>query len=859
MRQRKPRNRGWLMLLLALLAVFSMTACNGRAPSFDRTYADYKDGEQLATYVGENEDGTDGMLLYAPGVVQLTAENGQNQVAEADYEAGRYVFEAPSAELLALQPGDVFVMLPHPACPDGITARIETIAADGDRVTVTSGEMALGDLFEYVNLDMALPLSGFVYDASELDEGAEITLTGAQSASAPAVTLLSAGDADTTARVSPLAEGSSSYNTGIVLKRNMSLALGSFVPYGDASWHYDSSHVLAIKTVHVEFKFSAKDAYYYTGVWFDYETVWDGSLEFEGTWSSSASGLSWSWPRMQRFIPYTPIAVYIEANLDVSLSGSMGGKISQGESRTTGFTCELTERGSAPIKYDTLNGKRSNVSMELEGSAETTIGIECGIGIPHVAEAYVEARAGAQAVGALDLLETGSETNADEIHDCRKCIDGDVNLVYRLNSGLKATLFKEIANKKLEWNWYEGENAIKIGDFYASYRDDSGVQVELGAGECPHRRYRVDIAVQMPSGDRAGFARVKAVYPDQRTAETTMDAGGEGVLYLPSGDNVLSASLTGYRGEMHAAVEDRPASAAIRLEEAENQVYIIYDLSYNNLYTEGTTNDDNVIYYDDISAYPELESVLREMFPDAVFVNGEKDAWLYNGDVSAVEELCGNDLMPGDIVIVAGAGKVEPWPACGWEYYSYSPQPDISLLHSRPIWWPDALSSFNNLELRVCIALGVTPEQTEQYSLRGAADDLVLCDMYFSWSWYDEDWGDCPHAHEPHTCYIPIVREWIREEGWVVTAGGLLFDENYCVTGQEDAVTYEWGRDTDTGLSHELLIDVYNDPAVPYTIAQRARDIYPYVQLLQEGEYFEKVSELAGADSGTANPAPGAG
>ncbi len=854
-RENPRRNRSWLVLLAALLAALGMTACRstGSAPSFDRTYQDYKDGEQLATYVGENEDGTDGMLLYAPGVVQLTAENGQNQVVEADHAARRYVLEAPSAALLALQPGDVFVMLPNPGCPEGITAKVETIVPSGSRVTVTGGEVALGDLFEYVNLDMAMPLSAFAYDASELEEGVEVILTGNQAASAPEVKLLSAGDADTSGRISPLVEGTRSFNTGIVLKRNVSVALGNDASPVDTSWRYDGSHVLAIKTVHVEFKFSAKDAYLYSGLWFDYETGWDGAVKFEGSWNSDT--LIRAWPRLSAFIPHTPIAVYVTANLEVSLSGSMDGKLSQGESRTTGFTCELTERGSAPVKYDTLNGKHANVSMNLEGTAEATVGIEGGIEIPFVAGAYVEARAGAQAVGTLDLLEAGSETNADQIHDCRKCIDGDVNLVFQLNSGLQATLLQTIANKKLEWNWFEGENAMKIGDFYASYRDESGAQVELGAGECPYLRYRVDISVRMPSGDRAGFARVKAVYPDQRTEEVTMDAGGEGVLYLPSGNNVLSASLTGYRGKLQAAVEDRPASAAIRLEEVESQVYIVYGLEYTNSYGPGITYTDNSVYYDDISAYPELNSVFLELFPDAVFVNGGKEAWNYAFNVPALEELCGNELNPGDIVILAEAGKDEPWDACGEEYYYISPTPNWSQLTSDYIWWPDEAVVFNHMSLRVFVALGVTPEQAEQYRFLGTQDDVVLCNMYLATRWYNAIRGRCPHASEPHTCYYPVEREWIDEQGFIVTAGGVLFDADYRVTGREDVVTYDWDQNTDSGLSHALFLDIYKDPAVPDALAQRVRDIYPYVQLLQDGDYIEKVGELTGAKS----PVPGAG
>lgn len=842
MRQEAPignagRKWRWLGLLAVLLAVLSMTGCKRTPeskPSFDRKYQDYKDGDQPVVYVGENEDGTDGMALYAPGVVELTAENGCNQVAEADDAARRYVFENPSQELLALQPGDVFVMP-----KEGITAKVGTIEKDGDRVTVTGAELALEDLFEYVNLDMALPMTGFTYDPDELGEGMEIILPGEQTDPAPSVRSLSSRDAGMPA--SSQADWNSTFNTGIVFKKSISVALGSLYPKGDTSWRCDSSHVLAFKTIHVEFKYSSWDHYLYTGVWFDYETGWEGTLKFEGTWNMDTSNLTKSWPRVSVFIPGTPIAVYLTGNLDVSLSGSMEGKISQGENRTAGFTCEITERGSAPIRYDKLNGKHSDASLNLEGKAEATLGIEAGIGIPFVVDAYVEARAGAQAVGKLSVLEAGSETNADEIHDCRKCIDGDVNLVLRLNSGIQATLLRTIANKKLELNWLLSEEVIKIGDFYASYRDGEGVRPELGTGECPHRRYRVDISVLKPKGRRAGYAEVKAVFPDQRTAERVMDAGGEGVIYLPSGDNLLTASLKGLRGQMHVAVNDRPASATIQLKEVK-QVYIIYGLEHRN--------NDNTVYYDDISAYPELESIFRETFPDAVFVNGGDEAGrcLNWADASAVEELCGNELSPGDIVITAEAVMDPPTQYIGIEYirdvggYFY-----WDFMH----WTEEDPEIYNVMRLQAGIALEWIPEQMNgQLGPMWVANDVALIRMYSAHGDYNvEANADCIHGEVPHTCYYTVEREWIHENGYVVTAGGYLFDENYRVTGWENEVRHEWDRDTDSDLSHQLFMDAHKDPAVFYAIArQTVLDVSSYVQLLQEGDYFEKVAKVAGVD-----------
>lgn len=637
------------LLLAAVLAVLPVLGgCSEKTSEdiFTETIHDFE-GHQVVN-LDEREDTN--FVVYAKGVREIEISDSSNSLvasAETDEAARTYSFSNPNEELSSLQPGDVFWAAASPQAPKGLVVKVKDISCSGGVVTVTSDVVALEDLFTYVDIDMEMPLGDILYDPSQLEEGMEIQIGDAAAAATSA-------SAQTPQVVLLGGEGSWSgaKTTRIVLKSNLDVSIGKSKGNRTAAGRFQAESALTIRQIRVQFKYSLKDKYFFSDISYDIEESVDYSVSFEGSWSNGRGGMGQTWPSFCIIIPHTPIMVGGEFYLLVTLSGSMEGSFKQSADFTMGISNEIVNFvKSEPTGYCDETGNSSSASLELEGKAEVMYGGRIDVGIPFVVDVFLEGGPGVEAVGNLALL--GEENGEASVHDCRKCLDGDVNLYCRSSCGVDVRLLSTITGYDLVIRKTLGEISAKIGDFYASYRDGADGGVECGWGECPHLRWKVEVSVLTGEGQPAAGATIRATYPDGRTDEKVADDAGRAVLYLPSGDNRLNCRHMGQSGGVNAPVDGAPAAAAIRLEE-KRQIFIVYNFA---------DYADELKVGHDCTEFGELYAMLSGQYPDAVWLKWREE-WLIHTDTETLNSGYSLEglqavygLSPGDIVVFLDANK----------------------------------------------------------------------------------------------------------------------------------------------------------------------------------------------------------
>ena len=641
-------------LLIVLLLFSGLIACGGETvPTqdeiFSKTIHDFEGFrvEQL----GEEEDKN--FLVYAQGTEQIQVSEEYNRVVFVDQEAMVYTFADPNEQLLSMEQGDVFFAEASPQNPEGVVVKVKEIQVSGNTATVYSDPVGLEDLFEHVNIDMDVALTDVYYDESQLQEGMEIrVLTKEDAVAARTVTTEAANEVASPKSATEGDEGSEN-SIGSFLwdlipgfrweggdnGSRILLSTGHDVDLGIAStgnlqgkMHYKYKNQVLLRSIHVQFLFDEKTNYLHTNIGYFVDTLWDASLAFEGTWSNGRGGMGHTWPKISFFIPNTPIQVGVETFLLTELNGSMKGGMNQTESFQVSSSSTYYE--FVKVADDSICepiGKTSDAKLELEGSIEVSYGVRADIGVPFVIDVFAEGALGARATGTLAML--GETDDEDSVHDCERCLDGDIEVFGKVNVGVDARIVTTITGKDLVYRWEVAELAVKIGDFYASYREGADGGVECGLGPCPHLRWKVTAKVMTQEDDPAQYVYVKAKYPDGRTDERMTDEQGVAVFYLPNGDNLLNCTYQGKKGSSHAYVKDGPTMTTLNLED-NGSFYINYP--YNE---QGNDSD----------SYPELRQQLELMFPDATFVSAE----------SVAELLLSDAIAPGDILLDVKYGAPE--------------------------------------------------------------------------------------------------------------------------------------------------------------------------------------------------------
>ena len=835
------RTMVWLMAMSLLLA--GLTACGGeKVPEqdeiFSKTIHDFEGFHVVQ--LGEEED--QNFLVYAQDTQQIQVSQENNRVIAVDQEAMIYTFADPDEQLLSMEPGTVFFAEASPQNPSGIAVKVKEIQVSGNTATVYSDPVGMEDLFEHVNIDKDMSLTDVYYDESQLEEGMEIQVLSREEAVAAGVVSTESAVEGNTASMGSGAEigetstgaaadtGSTSTESvageslggsagfqweGGDNKSRILLSTGHSVDLGIASsgnlqgkMHYQYKNQVLMRSIHVQFRYDKATNYFHTNVGYFVDTLWEASLAFEGTWSNGRGGMGHTWPKISFFIPNTPIQVGVETFLLTELNGSMKGSLSQTESFRV--SSSSTYYQLVKVAEDNVcepTGKTSDAKLELEGSVEASYGVRADIGIPFVVDVFAEGSLGARAKGTLAML--GETEDEDSIHDCEHCLDGDIEVFAKVNVGVDARIVTTITGKDLVYRWEIAELAIKVGDFYASYREGADGGVECGFGPCPHLRWKVKVTVMTEEDGPAQYAYVNAKYPDGRTDRKMTDEQGVAVFYLPNGDNTLNCAHQGEKGSGHAFVEDGPTTAKLDLED-KRQLFVCYRF-----------------WADHVNTYPhfdftEVQNILQMNYPDAVYIhidewqghiqNSLHPTWVLGNHTSAgLDEAYG--IAEGDVILFVQAhtGK---YGVRG--YYNFSAWVSVFLL-------PDMEEEEETTEA----------VYESQFGVEG---DIVAEDVPYMISVYQGDFWtgyNTNYDRNSRETYVTEVFYDNSEKIWQ----GLRIDKNYRIqeVGTE-WVTTEWKDPAPgAGMSEVAFQDGYimhHDNLANYVF--RA---FPYIDRLMSGEW----------------------
>ena len=630
------------VMLMTVLALFC--GCDASEPTAeDINSAFTKTVHDFEGYRVDNLDEDEGnnFVVYQKGVEEIFMSDSVNVLLEADEENRVYRFANADESLLSMEKGDVF----FGNAPDGLSAvavKVESVETDGGSVTVYGGELQLGDLFEYVDIDMDVGAEHIV--VGELADGVTMEYAEADAADDIAAELLA--DADRDAQVKLLAEAH------IPLSLRFSVGLSGGL--GDASLPGSTVDVrgklalngrcnYTLKSVDAAFHFMDDEALFFAGAAVNSATSWSVKLTGSGT--------------LYLTQPVAPIRVPIPAfpllnvmgdlALTVTASGSISGGISSSQDQSNGIAAGATvEDGIFIEKIDEKSDPVSTINVEeLSGTFCLGPAVELGIGTWGVAKITGSVFGGVEFKGSYDPFEL---TDPGEcIHDCTVCIDGSTDFLVRVqaNAGIK---LKNLKNASLTLTLPEIRSDFL--DFYVSFGREGLGEPEFGWGKCPHKRYRASISVFGEDG-AAGGANVSASFPDGRTDETTADENGRAVLYLPSGTSTVRANHRGANGSVDVAVDQKPVEATIKLTD-ERQIFVVFRYAH-------IPNDWENIGWGDVDRWPFITERYRKLYPNAIFLTGAEwsaAANIENGigtgenySTTALTEAYG--VSPGDIIV----------------------------------------------------------------------------------------------------------------------------------------------------------------------------------------------------------------
>lgn len=616
-----------IAILLSLSLALSMTACGKSAESAQPTSAletestetdsvseipesafEYDQtamnkcvndfiGKTVVVDFGTGDDGKDNFIAYSPSTILIEEIENFNEVLAADYEQGLYIIANPSEKLLKLKTDDIFVLPPGIAgAPNGVSGKIGTISLNDDStVTIQLAAAEMQELFSYINIDTIADTSSAFYDESQLEDGMSITV----SSNAPQTAVAKAsGNADG----HYLVDFNHSVATDISLGISKGYDLSAYANGKKSSKGFTNSYNFStevhITSINVQMLFNADNGYFYSDISFNWDKIEENAISFSGTWSNGSNGMGHTWPGIKGIIPGTPLMWQIEPFQLNELSGTYSGKTTYSEARIVGFCYENGTSGNKGQGYNKLLGNSHESSIELEGKLESSVGLRVKAGVPLVVNVFMDGAIGASLSGKLDIMSSEGDGEKAEIHDCYKCIDGDISVFVKGNIGIDFEIIEVVADKGLVFRFATGDVSIKIGDFYASYRDDSEINIECGKGECPYKRYKVTVHVWKEDGGPASNAFVTATYPDGRAGGGVhADNKGIAIIYLPSGDNLLEGELSGLTGTAHVIVNDKPTETSLQLTETAPILILINH--YNGV------------------TWPELEEGLKELYPAA--------------------------------------------------------------------------------------------------------------------------------------------------------------------------------------------------------------------------------------------------
>lgn len=269
-------------------------------------------------------------------------------------------------------------------------------------------------------------------------------------------------------------------------------------------------------------------------------------------------------------------------------------------------------KGSSGGAYDSNSGFKNlssspscQSSLKVEGKIFMGVKVSPSVSIvdSDLANASLGFSGGAEIAASYSVYDTSK----DQIHECKKCLKGEVKS--KLSMELTVKLIKGKVYRKRSYDL----GTVKTGDFYYSIDYD-----EFGWTTCPHVCYPVKISVTDKDGKAIKGASTVRV-ADSKTGEvveirdktSSMESveltdSKETKVYLPNGSYIVRAVKDKLEGEAKLTVHDRGTQVVVKLdnpsaeEDSGKDGNIIWRLTKDGtLYISGQGDMPDYDYYDE--------------------------------------------------------------------------------------------------------------------------------------------------------------------------------------------------------------------------------------------------------------------
>ena len=464
----------------------------------------------------DNQDTTTNFAVVNDNTTLVTYENNtddRNQVIEADDDGLEYIIRNPDESIRSLQPGRILTYEYEPG--QLLIVRVKSIEVENDRVTIQGDDdLELTDVFDVLKLEESAGSGEFIHS----DEGMD-----------PAVEYLGVHE-DTTDQMNKvhIEDGGITDTIPIVDTNIHDFKI-------DGSGKSDAAGSLTAKVTGTLSLNVNMDFAYFISAGRQYALLSDdvnlsGSVSVSGAVKTKFPlGLLHTPKGLQKL----GVEAEITPNFVVEVTAKFSFKFQYSQYTEFYYSNTLPngyEDRSEPGKGSVEPVKESGTSTSVE--IQIFVGVEIGPKIDALDKLNMECKLKGGGQVTLKIHDLGDGIK----HDCAICFDISMSVVGKLTISLiiwKKDLTKGTIPAELKFL------DIKIGDFYWSLDYD-----EVGAGDCPHRSYRV--RTQLDGISKAGITIYERDYTSDALHPTTTklgmtDANGTFDAYLKPGWHELVA------------------------------------------------------------------------------------------------------------------------------------------------------------------------------------------------------------------------------------------------------------------------------------------------------------------------------
>lgn len=450
--------------------------------------------------------------IYKDDVVVVEKNDTSNQFECVDETSQKYVVENADGTVTSLSSGDIFV---YEEADEVYIIKVAHVDVDETTATIYGSDASMEEVFSYIKIDASSDTEDTEVDTTDCDAGVEY----AGKVQTPDESTYTTESAENDNTMQEEVDGEGSVSTK--LQYNL----------------LDTESVKGSVDFNLELtvKFFLTHSYQYLELKIKYTVGISVSLSDKADCPIKLGEL--------KQVPFFGVIIkeklcfIVECEAKLSFTGTLSGQIGAKISSDEG----VSDLSSAP-----------KLKTEFKGEVSFFVGLgfdpEVEVVSEHIADAKLKTRVGVEAKGTL----APSENTESERHDCKVCIDGDIN--FKASASFSAKLFS-----KWKYTYNIAGFTVKICDWY--YSADLN---KFGWSNCPNRSYRVDITVQDENGKSINGVNI---YVDKNSANMCLNAvNGKAHDYLKMGSHVISVEADGYGSVCQKVkVEGMPRSVVVYL------------------------------------------------------------------------------------------------------------------------------------------------------------------------------------------------------------------------------------------------------------------------------------------------------